>query len=205
MQSPPLVAKDESSVAELSIDVTPAAVGARVPIAGRRRSSSSGVPACRSPENCLGIIAVSSLRLLSPMRNVTTPNLGCSRSFWSARFGAAGGREHFSEGSTLRDSCADERMASAVHTATKMAKAARNDEGRGEANAVWDELLLAPVKSRQPSIPEFELVVERPEKVMTSFCWSGPAEKVGRTLRATAKDFVPPDKLITASSAPGVR
>jgi hypothetical protein len=45
-------------------------------------------------------------------------------------------------------------------------------------------------------ISDFELIVERPEDAVVSFCWDGPVEKVGKTtFRAAVEDFVPKREL----------
>ena len=109
------------------------------------------------------------------------------------RYASSRGYERFSGGSILKNSCADER------TITTVRSKAPSDGG----DAVWHELPLASVAKRQGKIPEFELTVERPEGVLTSFCWPGPVEKRAKgVFQARVRDFVPNDKLIAAFFGP---
>lgn len=105
------------------------------------------------------------------------------------RYASLRGYEHLSEGSALKDSCADARTVAAVR-----AMAARQ-----AGDAVWHELLLAGPGMRQGTIPDFELTVERPQGALTSFCWPGKIERrANGVFRVRARDYAPPGKLSVA-------
>lgn len=56
----------------------------------------------------------------------------------------------------------------------------------------WVSYILETARSWKQPIGEFELVIDRPEKALVTFCWDGPVEKVGKTrFRAVARDFAP--------------
>lgn len=56
----------------------------------------------------------------------------------------------------------------------------------------WVNYILGTAKSWKMPIRDFELIIERPEDSLATFCWEGRVEKVSKTrFRASAKDFIP--------------
>jgi Domain of unknown function (DUF4424) len=71
----------------------------------------------------------------------------------------------------------------------------RSMEGRKWA-AAWVSYVLTTANTWKMPIGEFELVVERPEKSIVSFCWEGKIEEnEGEHVRSVVKDFVPKREL----------
>ncbi len=63
--------------------------------------------------------------------------------------------------------------------------------------AEWVNYILTAANSWKTPIRQFELIVERPEGDVVSFCWDGKVQKVDKTrFRAKAQDFVPAKELV---------
>jgi hypothetical protein len=56
--------------------------------------------------------------------------------------------------------------------------------------------ILTTANTWKTPISDFELIVERPEDSVVSFCWDGPVQKIGKTtFRAAVENFVPKREL----------
>ncbi len=78
-----------------------------------------------------------------------------------------------------------------------MKKSVSPGEAKAMISAEWVKYILTTANTWKTPIPDFELVVERPEDQFVSFCWDGKVEKVSKTkLRASARDFVPTHELL---------
>lgn len=91
----------------------------------------------------------------------------------------------------FKDACLDRATLTTLER--RVAKSIKASKGLDRTFLLsWISYILTTANSWQTPINDFELVVQRDERDILSFCWEGPLEKVapGR-YRARMKDFIP--------------
>lgn len=120
------------------------------------------------------------------VRHEYTPAAGF-RGYWSAA-------SLRSLGADFPEACVD---AATMRTLQRKLSDPTASGSRSESVVVsWVNYVLTTANTWKTPIEQFELVVERPERALVSFCWDGKVEKMSPTrFRAMAKDFVPTAEL----------
>ncbi len=92
------------------------------------------------------------------------------------------------------DACADDGLIKSLQADALKREAAKPESGQ-YVKAVWVKYILTTANTWKTPIRDFELRIERMEGAKVSFCWDGPVQKSGTTLRAIRRNFSPSKEL----------